>query len=48
MVDNVVNLYRLCSETELSDVVTGIEIYLQKFENPKSTPLVKFIEQNNF
>jgi hypothetical protein len=48
MVDNVINLYRLCSEVVLSDVVTGIEIYLQKFENPKSAPLVKFIEENNF
>ena len=38
----------LCPERSLGNIVTSIDILLQKFENPKSSALVKFIESSTF
>jgi hypothetical protein len=38
----------LCPEKSLSNIVTSIDVLLQKFENPKSSALVKFIESSTF
>jgi hypothetical protein len=38
----------LCPEKSLGNIVTSIDILLQKFENPKSSALVKFIESSTF
>ena len=38
----------LCPERSLSNIVTSIDVLLQKFENPKSSALVKFIESSTF
>ena len=37
-----------CPDKRLSDFVTSFKIYFQKFENPKTTALVNFIEKNTF
>jgi hypothetical protein len=41
--DFLINLLILCPDRKLSDIVTSIEFYIQKFGNAKSTALVKFI-----
>ncbi len=38
----------MCHEKSLSNVVTSIHVLLQKFENPKSSQLVKFITNETF
>jgi hypothetical protein len=38
----------LCPERSLGNIVTSIDFLLQKFENPKSSALVKFIESSTF
>ncbi len=38
----------LCPERSLSDIVTSIQVLWQKFENPKSSALVKFIDNSTF
>jgi hypothetical protein len=38
----------LCPQRNLSDIVPSIEVFWQKFENPKSSLLVKFIDSNTF
>jgi hypothetical protein len=38
----------LCPDRSLSDIVTSIKVLLQKFENPKSSALVKFIDNSTF
>jgi hypothetical protein len=38
----------LCPDRSLSDIVTSIKVLLQKFENPKSSAFVKFIDNSTF
>jgi hypothetical protein len=38
----------LCPEKSLSNIVTSIEVLWQKFEIPKSSALVKFIDNSTF
>ncbi len=38
----------MCHEKSLSNIVTSIQLLLQKFENPKSSQLVKFIQNETF
>ena len=47
-IDIIINLFMLCPERSLSNIVTSIDVLLQKFENPKSSALVKFIESSTF
>jgi hypothetical protein len=46
--DIIINLFMLCPDRNLSDVVTSTEVLWQKFDNPKSSALVKFIESSTF
>jgi hypothetical protein len=47
-IDIIINLFMLCPEKSLSNIVTSIDVLLQKFENPKSSALVKFIDSSTF
>ena len=38
----------LCPERRLSDIVTSIDVLWRKFDNPKSSALVKFIDHSTF
>lgn len=46
--DSLIGLFELCPEKSLSNIVTSMEVFLQKFENPKSSQLVKFMQSGTF
>ncbi len=47
-IDIFINLFMLCPDKRLSDFVTSFKIYFHKFESPKTTALVQFIESSTF
>ncbi len=46
--DLIIDLFELCSESSLSNIVTSVQVLFQKFENPKSSKFVKFIQDKTF